>query len=171
MLDCIAVTLGVTSALGSDLVTWNDMAKSPNNSRWCSVVTTHSNSPDVAEVELRAAVARAVAEAGEADPITFKAISELASHLRQRGQLVEAESLMRKALDGRRTRLGEDHHDTLLSMNNLAGLLRVQGRFGEAEQLLLAVLAARQRTPNAGRAELLTAKNNLASLWFDQDRF
>jgi hypothetical protein len=107
-------------------------------------VTTDSDSPDVTEADLRAAVAPAEGEFGAAAPQTLTAISDLASHLRQRGRLIEAEGWMRQALEARRKTLGEEHPDTLLSMNNLAGVLRVQGRFGESEELLLAVLAAKR---------------------------
>jgi tetratricopeptide (TPR) repeat protein len=78
-------------------------------------------------------------------------VSNLASVLRDKGELFEAEGLYRRALDARERTLGADHADTLWSVNGLAQLLSDKGErreLNEAEALFQRALE--RRTTNLG---------------------
>ena len=45
------------------------------------------------------------------------------------GKLADAETLLRRAVEGREATLGEDHPDTLTSVNNLGSLQISLARF------------------------------------------
>jgi non-specific serine/threonine protein kinase/serine/threonine-protein kinase len=55
--------------------------------------------------------------------------------LKEQGKFDEAEPFYRKALEGRRRVLGDDHPHTLSSIRNMGYLLKEQGKFDEAEIL------------------------------------
>ena len=63
----------------------------------------------------------------------------------------EAEPLMREALAGRRSKLGDGHPETLMAMNNLAELLQKQGKLGEAEPLMRVVTSQTGGVPSRPR--------------------
>ncbi|ELR06465.1 hypothetical protein GMDG_07990 [Pseudogymnoascus destructans 20631-21] len=60
-------------------------------------------------------------------------VSNLALVLQSQGRYEEAESMNRRALEGRERELGVTHPDTLTSVSNLALVLQSQGRYEEAE--------------------------------------
>ena len=55
--------------------------------------------------------------------------------LQAQGKLEEAETLSRRALEGRERVLGVNHPDTLILVGNLGSLLEAQGKLEEAEML------------------------------------
>jgi Tfp pilus assembly protein PilF len=59
-------------------------------------------------------------------------------YLYLRGDYGEAEAMLRRALEGRATVLGQEHPDTLTSVNNLGLVLSRQGKYEEAEEMRVA---------------------------------
>ena len=64
----------------------------------------------------------------------------LGLQLFEEGNLTEAQPLLYKALQDRRSFLGSTHPDTLTAMNNYASLLKAPGKLSEAGPLLLEAL-------------------------------
>jgi hypothetical protein len=58
---------------------------------------------------------------------TISAINNLASTLRDQGQLDEAATIKKKVLEKRRQILSEEHPNTISAISNLANTLRDQG--------------------------------------------
>ncbi|CAE7300125.1 klc-2 [Symbiodinium pilosum] len=114
--------------------------------------------------------ARLRRDPGEKDPSTFTSMNNLAVLLRVQGQLAAAERLYRRALDLRRTVLGNLHPDTLTSINNLASLLSITGRMEEAEILYAEALAGCRATLGMKDMDTLLSADNLASLLFQEGR-
>ena len=105
------------------------------------------------------------------EPLSPRAISELASTLGDLGRFAEAEPLHKRALEAFERLLGAKHPNTLASMGNLAALYWHQGRYGEAEPLYKRVLEAQERVLGAEHPSTLTCVNNLAALYESQGRY
>jgi tetratricopeptide (TPR) repeat protein len=82
---------------------------------------------------------------GEKHPDTITAMSNLASTLRDQGQLDEAAKVFEEVLEKRRRILGEEHPDTIITMSNLASTLIDQGQLDEAAKMLKEVLEKMKR--------------------------
>jgi len=100
-----------------------------------------------------------------------QSLHELASLMRQRGDLVAAEEMQREALAIRRKLLGEEHLDVASSLNALGVLLRQKGEHAAAEPLYREALALRRRLLGEEHPEVLTTMNNLAVLLHHQGDF
>jgi hypothetical protein len=61
---------------------------------------------------------------GEEHPDTISAISNLASTLRDQGQLDEAATIIKEVLEKMRQILSKEHLSTISAINNLASTLR-----------------------------------------------
>jgi tetratricopeptide (TPR) repeat protein len=70
------------------------------------------------------------------DPRTLTAMYTLGRLYTQMGNAGEAETYHRMAMEGRRRRLGDEHHDTITSMEALARVLRKKERLHDAAELL-----------------------------------
>jgi hypothetical protein len=75
-----------------------------------------------------------------------------------------------KALDGRKSKLGEEHPTTIATANALAVLYRVEGRYVEAEALYLNSLAACQRTLGDSHPLTIGTMKGLAALYKAEGR-
>jgi len=107
---------------------------------------------------------------GEEHPDTLTSMNNLASTLKNQGDLSGARELQELVLAARRRILGEEHPDTLTSMNNLASTLMNQGDLYGARELQERVLAARRRIQGEEHPDTLTSMNNLAeTLWNQGD--
>jgi len=93
---------------------------------------------------------------GEDHPTVAHTAALLAGVLRETGQLGEAETLLRAALEVHRTRFGEGHVRTISDRHQLALVLLETGRIENAEQEFDAALrnAARGDVPHALRGAL-----------------
>ncbi len=89
--------------------------------------------------------------------------SNLSSLLRERGELDEAERLLREVLATRRTELGERAPATLASRHKLALVLAARGRQDEAIAETEAVLAAQREVLGDIHAATLTTMQSLAN--------
>ena len=69
-----------------------------------------------------------------------EAREQLGALYHEQGRYAEAEPIYRRALEERRSRLGEDHPETPRAMNALANLLTLLNRHAEAEELFLEAL-------------------------------
>lgn len=82
--------------------------------------------------------------------------------LQRMGNYEEAESLHRRALEGREKALGFEHPHTLSSVNNLGVLLQDQGKDEEAEAMYRRALEAYQKTLGPEHPDTLACRKNLA---------
>jgi tetratricopeptide (TPR) repeat protein/tRNA A-37 threonylcarbamoyl transferase component Bud32 len=101
---------------------------------------------------------------------TLKAVNNLGQTRARQRRVEEAESLYRRALDGRRRVLGSDDPYTLVTMNNLAELCRGTDRLDEAEQLLRQTLAVQRRVQGSTHKNTITTLGNLATLLLQRER-
>ncbi len=88
----------------------------------------------------------------------------------EQGRYVEAEPLLRQALEIRQRELGDDDAITAQSFNNLAGLYQTQGRYAAAEPLLQKALKIRKVRSEQEPTKYAAALNNFAGLYDDQGR-
>ena len=83
----------------------------------------------------------------------------------------EAEPLYNcKAMEIRRTALGERHPDYATSLNNLAGLYDAMGRHAEAEPLYKQAMEIRRTALGERHPDYATSLNNLAVLYYAMGR-
>ncbi len=95
----------------------------------------------------------------------------LAETYRHLAVLDAAEIHARRALELRRTHLGETHDDTLLATYELGAILRNAGRLADAERLLTRVLEIRTAGASSDdELELADAQAALANVYADQGR-
>ncbi|CAM2068487.1 Non-specific serine/threonine protein kinase [Sulfidibacter corallicola] len=90
---------------------------------------------------------------------TLATASNLANHLRKRGQLTHSETLYRQVVQARTTKWGPDHDRTLMARQGLAICLADMGRFAESESSLRAVCSGFEKKGNPVR--LLSARASL----------
>lgn len=98
-------------------------------------------------------------------------LDNLASSQYRLGKYVDAEELLRKAYNKRKSSLGENHADTLLNLNNLAASLGRLGRFKEAEESFREALKGRETLKGPNHADTLTTVNHLGVLLKQQGNF
>jgi serine/threonine protein kinase len=87
------------------------------------------------------------------------------------GKYKEAEPHLKRALELRRSQLGEEHPDTLSSMAHLGWLYSVQGRYKEGELLLVKALETQRRVLGEEHPDTLWSMHNLGMLYTDQGRY
>eukprot|EP00747_Dinoflagellata_sp_TGD_P169041 gnl/TRDRNA2_/TRDRNA2_196899_c0_seq1.p1 gnl/TRDRNA2_/TRDRNA2_196899_c0~~gnl/TRDRNA2_/TRDRNA2_196899_c0_seq1.p1 ORF type:complete len:213 (+),score=21.49 gnl/TRDRNA2_/TRDRNA2_196899_c0_seq1:77-640(+) len=73
---------------------------------------------------------------GAANPLTLTNLQELGATCVIRGRLPEAEEAYRRAWEGRKAKLGEDHPQTHTSLRELGEVMRRRGNGDEAVKLL-----------------------------------
>ncbi|MGA7241337.1 MAG: tetratricopeptide repeat protein, partial [Bryobacteraceae bacterium] len=106
--------------------------------------------------------------AEEMDPPRLKCMGGMGRAHHGLGNLAEAETLLRRALETQEVVLGAEHPDTLTSVNNLAELLRSKGDFDAAEPLCRRALDASERVLGREDPDTLLSVNNLALLLGDK---
>ncbi|KAG8829158.1 hypothetical protein FRC18_009510 [Serendipita sp. 400] len=100
---------------------------------------------------------------GPLHPDTVLALGNLASTLRDRGELEEAERIQRDVLASRVEILGPRHPDAVKAMSNLAYTLHSRGQLEEAEKMQREVLALRIEILGPRHPDTLLAMNDLAT--------
>jgi tetratricopeptide (TPR) repeat protein len=82
---------------------------------------------------------------GPEHPLTAMSLDNLASLLRERGDLASARPLCERALTIREKTLGPEHPLTAVSLDNLASLLRERGDLAASKPLCERALAIREK--------------------------
>jgi tetratricopeptide (TPR) repeat protein len=93
------------------------------------------------------------------------------SYLQRRGQYIEAEAFLQRALAIGEQVFSLDHPDLAVRFNNLASLYRAQGRYEEAEPLYQRAIAIGEQGLGQQHPNLATHYNNLALLYTAQGRY
>jgi serine/threonine protein kinase len=93
----------------------------------------------------------------------------LAMTYKKMGRYSQAEPHMKRALEIRRTQLGDEHSDTLASIDRLGWLYRYQGRNKEAERLLMEIFEQRRRILGPEHPDTLESMSHLA--WCEWDKW
>jgi tetratricopeptide (TPR) repeat protein len=104
-------------------------------------------------------------------PELATSLNRLGNLYQSQGRYGEAEPLLEKALELRRSLLGEKHPDFATSLNDLAALYRDQGRYVEAEPLYVQSLSIMEQQLDADHPDVATCLNNLAELYRNQGRY
>jgi tetratricopeptide (TPR) repeat protein len=118
-----------------------------------------------AQLKLEESISILEAVLGPNDLSVISSIDQLAQLLIERGRLIEAESLLLRALNARKTTLGPGHPITITSVGNLASLYLEQGRYSEAEPLLQQAASRFAETQGSEHPAALSALNNLANYY------
>ncbi|MGH3885719.1 MAG: FxSxx-COOH system tetratricopeptide repeat protein [Pseudonocardiaceae bacterium] len=90
-------------------------------------------------------------------------LDRAATYVLMRGEPAAAQPLSERALELRRSRLGDDHPDTLDSANTLARNLYALGQYEQARQLDENTLARRRRVLGEDHPLTLNSAHNLAA--------
>jgi serine/threonine protein kinase len=133
--------------------------------------------PDPSEARGNSVTAREILDRASADvesglakdpELQARMMHTIGSVYRRLGLLGRAETLVRKALETRRSALGFDHRDTLLSANLLGLVLRDAGKYPEAETLMKDTLARKSRVFGPDAESTLFEMHNLALVASDE---
>lgn len=117
----------------------------------------------LAEVRLRAAVARAREDAGDASAARVAGcLARLGVLCRQEGRNAEAAGLLRESLDLRRAMHGEDHPDARAALASLAALYFASGDLDNARRHYELLAQACARGTDSEDPETLAARSGLA---------
>jgi serine/threonine protein kinase len=87
------------------------------------------------------------------------------------GLYSKAESLLRRAVEIRRSTLGAKNADTLKSMHDLAGVLLEESRYPEAEKLARETLDTRRQVLGAQHRDTLNSMTQTALVMNDEGRY
>ena len=101
---------------------------------------------------------------------TGRLMHELGGLLDAKAQPVEAEPLMRRALEINEKKFGPNHSSVTAGLGNLAGLLLKTDRSAEAELLSRRALAIDEERLGSNHPTVATRLNNLASILNDTGR-
>ncbi|CAI6094164.1 unnamed protein product [Clonostachys chloroleuca] len=107
-------------------------------------------------------VRKMVEASGKEDPQTLSSIHIIALLHQDQGNYLDAESMYRRALEGRQRVLGEEHADTLASIDSLGVPLRRQGKAEEAAKCHRTALIGREKTLGEDHEDTLSSVNNLS---------
>jgi len=90
-----------------------------------------------------------------------KVISRAAVYAMWKGQYSIAEGICRRAVQGYKNSLGENHPDTFSSVDKLGCALRFQGKYQEAEEMHRRALQGREKALGENHPGTLRSANNL----------
>jgi len=98
----------------------------------------------------------------------WDALAGLGEFHHERLRYERAETLYRRAMEGREKALGAEHPDTLMSVNNLGILLSDKGDYAGAEALYRRALDGYEKALGAEHPDTLMSVNNLGLLLSDK---
>ncbi|MEM7352508.1 MAG: tetratricopeptide repeat protein [Acidobacteriota bacterium] len=98
-------------------------------------------------------------------------LNNLGRVMRRQKKLADAEDFHRRALEVRRSLLGEESIEASTSLHNLAGILRLRGDPGSAEELYHRALTIRRRFLGDEHPRVAASASNLASLLTAEKRY
>jgi len=107
----------------------------------------------------------------EKSPAFGDSLLKLAGVLRELGQLEEAETLCREALDRSRKLLGNEHPQVNYSFNDLAVLLQRQGKLAELEDLYRGRLQSTQKKLPVGDEESIRTLTEFSRILVAEEKF
>lgn len=119
----------------------------------------------------RSALEVAEAQHDPDHPTVTVGLNNLASMLKETGQLREAETLFRRGIARAESSLGAEHPVVAQSLNNLAGLLLVTGRLTEAEALYRRAVAIGEAELGPDHPEVATYLGHLAAVFKAAGRY
>ena len=108
--------------------------------------------------------------AGDNDPGTLQAMTDLGFTQRRLGEFESAHQLLQKAVDGYGRLLGDDAADSLIARYGLGWVLRDLGHWNEAETELRAVLDRQAHQLGDQHPDCLNTRRALASVLHRQNR-
>ena len=117
----------------------------------------------VAQQIVAKAIAAREKALGREDQLTLESIEMLALVLLWQGKYSEAETLNRRALEGRE-KLGQDHPETLTFVNNLAYLLHTLRWYPEAAELYKRPCDGRTQQLGTHHPHTTATRNNFAAM-------
>ena len=103
--------------------------------------------------------------------LVARATGDLGQLLRHTGRHVEAEPMIREALEVAETAFGKHHPDVAACLSNLAALLQDTNRYDEAEPLLWKALEIDEAAFGRHHPAVAMCFNNLATLMQDTNRY
>ena len=101
-------------------------------------------------------------------PEVARCLDWLGSHQLLRGNPVQAEPLLRRALAIREAALGKSHPEVAQTLNTLGNLYRALGLFARAEPLYVRALAIREEALGKNHPLVAQSLNHLAGLYVAQ---
>lgn len=119
---------------------------------------------DQAEEHMTSAVAAFESVYGSDHRETLTAVHNLGIVRQDQGRMAEAETVLRRALEGRSATLAPDDKDTLATLSALGNLYREMNRLPEADQLLRQAVEGRKRVLGADHPDTLETMNHLAKV-------
>jgi len=145
-----------------------DLLNAPNPWQYDSDATVNK---DVKVIEVVERASKRIQGQFVEEPLVAAAIhASLGTTFRGLGENNSAEPHCLKALELRRSILGEDAPQTLIAMSQLALLYRAQGRTNDSEKLQRQVCEARHKIFGEEHPETLESMNHMASLYSDMGR-
>jgi tetratricopeptide (TPR) repeat protein len=148
-------------------------ADDPDTTRYgiaLGLALLRSGDVDAAEGHYLAALDLLESESGAPNANLFNLYNQISQLRSRQGRYTDAEVYIRKALEGRKLLLGEQHEHTLLVMNNLAVNLQYQRRLEEAETLHRAALEGRRATLGESHPDTIQSINNMGGVLYQLDR-
>jgi tetratricopeptide (TPR) repeat protein len=139
---------------------------------FASVFRFHDSRGDVSLPAVLSAAAMGLEDKFKGEPLVEASIREaLGKAYRRRGEYEEAKRHLERAIELRRSQLGEEHPDTLKSMYNLALLYKEQNLYKEAETLYVRTLEGRCRVLGEEHRDTLKSMSDLASVYYYQKQY
>jgi len=108
---------------------------------------------------------------GKDHPFTLRHVNDLGVLRARQHQYGEAESLLQRALEGRKRKLGKDHPYTLATIKDLGLLRREQRHYEDAEKLLTEALEGIQLKLGPDHPATLETLNGLGILRREQQHY
>ncbi|OKL55669.1 hypothetical protein UA08_08961 [Talaromyces atroroseus] len=98
------------------------------------------------------------------------ALHRMGMLLSDRGNLLKAEKMYQRALEGKEKAWGPDHTSTLDTVNNLGLLYADQGKLADAEKMYQRALEGKEKAWSPDHTSTLDTVNNLGLLYADQGK-
>jgi non-specific serine/threonine protein kinase/serine/threonine-protein kinase len=108
---------------------------------------------------------------GKDHPYMLRHVNGLAIIRIKQQQYQEAKTLLERALEGRKLKLGEDHPNTIRTIHYFGILYREQGQFDNAEQFLIEAHKKRRSILDEDHPHTLQTMHELAILYKEQERY
>jgi tetratricopeptide (TPR) repeat protein len=153
-----AITQAVNEFLNKDLLAAANPMNTPNR--------------QITVKEVLDSASASIKDRLEDEPLVEAAIQlTVGSAYRELGEYELAAAHLERAVDLRRTTLGEEDAGTLFAANELALLYEKQGRYVDAESLLRSTLDAQQRALGEEHTQTMASMHNLALLHWRRGRY